>query len=135
MTELYVLKYKEVINGTNGNAWKCSVENGHEQMIKHEVWRPMKKSQFPKGTRILGLVCFMKKKADGTSLGGGLTAHGCSQKDRDHYDSSLINDPIMIDVMICIILNLMLMAIRKHESLIRRVHSCMEDLKMTKRFR
>ena len=75
-------------------------------MIKHIVWRPVTKSQIQKLTKILGYMCFMKKKADG-ALQGMLTVHGCSQNDGEHYESSSIHAPITNDAMIHIMLMLM----------------------------
>ena len=49
------------------------------------------------------------KKVNGT-FQVMLTAHTCSQKDEEHYDSSLIDASITIEVTTCIILTLMLMA-------------------------
>ena len=64
-SELHASKYKEAINGPDEKVWKQEVQNEHELMIKHKVWRQVKKNQVPKGTRILGLVWSMKKTANG----------------------------------------------------------------------
>ena len=86
-------------------------------MIKHKLWRPVKKNQIVKRAKTLGSLSYMKKKA-GRSLQGILTVHQCSQKNVEHYDSSLSHPPIPNDAVICIIVTLMLMVIRKYEPLI-----------------
>ena len=50
------MKYDEAINGLDSKAWKHEAEKEHKWMIKCKVWRPVKKSQVPTGTKILGLV-------------------------------------------------------------------------------
>ena len=52
------MKYKKAINRPNGEAQKQEVEREHEQMIKYKVWRPIKKNQVPKGSRIIGLTWY-----------------------------------------------------------------------------
>ena len=41
-SELHVMKYKEAINGTDGEAWKHEVKNEYEQIINHKVYRLVK---------------------------------------------------------------------------------------------
>ena len=64
------MKFKNAINGTNGNAWKQEVKKQQKQMIKHDIWRLAKKSQVPKGEKIFGSVWCMKKKGNGTLQAG-----------------------------------------------------------------
>ena len=87
---LHVMKNEDAINWPDGEAWKWEGKNEHKEMIVHKVWV---KKQVTKGTSILCSVWSMKMKMDGT-VWGRFTAHGCSQKDGEHYDSSLIHAPI-----------------------------------------
>ena len=61
-----MMKYDKAINRPDGKAWTQEIEREHEQIMKHKVWRTVEKSQVPKGTKILGSVWSMKKKADGS---------------------------------------------------------------------
>ena len=103
------VKNNKAINEANVKAWKKKVKNKHDGMIKHKVWRPVRKSYILNSTRILGSVWSMKKEADGT-LWDTLTAHGCSQKDGEHYNSFSIYSPITNGMKISFMLMLMLMA-------------------------
>ena len=55
-------------------------------MMKHKIWKRVKKSQVPNGAKTLDSVWSMKKKASVT-LQGRLEAHGCSQKDEENCGS------------------------------------------------
>ena len=68
-------------------------------MIKHNLWRTIKKSQVTRGARNLHAKWSMKKKAN-WALQGRLTAHGCSQKDGKYHDSSSIHAHVKNDAMI-----------------------------------
>ena len=92
-SKLNVTKYKKAIKRPEDKAWNEEVENKQKQFMKQKVRRTVKKSQIPKGAKILGFIWSMKKKADGT-LQGRLRAHILRQKDGEHYDSSLINIPV-----------------------------------------
>ena len=52
------------------------MENEHEWIIKHKIWKPVKIRKVPDGT-------IMVHEKNGT-LWGGLTAYKCNQKDREH---------------------------------------------------
>ena len=107
--KVHVTKHKETITGPNGKASKQEVEKENKNIMKQKVGRPIKMSKVPKGAKLLDLVLSVKKKADGT-LQCRLIAHGCSQKDKELYDSSSIHGPITKGAMIYIMLMLILMA-------------------------
>jgi hypothetical protein len=64
--ELKVMKYKEALKTKDKESWIKAIEEEHERMMKHKVWIPVKKSDVPKGAKILSSTWAMKKKADGT---------------------------------------------------------------------
>jgi hypothetical protein len=43
------------------------VDAEHERFKKHEVWRPVLRSEIPQGAKVLLSTWVMKQKADGTN--------------------------------------------------------------------
>jgi hypothetical protein len=47
------MKYKEAINGPDGEAREREIENKHDQMVKNDAWEPVKKNSLPKGSKVI----------------------------------------------------------------------------------
>ena len=63
--ELKVMKYKEAMNEDSVN-WEVAVKEEHDRMVKHKVWRQVRKSDVPVKAKILTSTWAMKKKSNGT---------------------------------------------------------------------
>jgi hypothetical protein len=72
--ELKPMKYKEAINGSDGEAWAKEIKNEHDRMVNNDVWEPVKKNLLPRGTKVIDSTRVCKKKSTG-KLCGHLNAH------------------------------------------------------------
>ena len=61
--ELRQMKYKEAINGPDGEAWKKEIKNEHDRMIKNKVFEELKFSDLPKGLKLLTALGHARKRA------------------------------------------------------------------------
>ncbi len=75
--ELKPIKYKEAVNRPDGKAWEKEIENEHDHMVKNDVWKPVKKSSLPKGTKVSSIRGCKKKSIK--ELRGHLHAHRFKQ--------------------------------------------------------
>ena len=107
--ELRPMKYKEAINGPDGEARKEEIKNEHNQMLKNKMFEVTKRNDLPKGATTITSTWACKKKSNGT-LRGRLNAHGFKQRDREHYDSTKIHAPVTNAITVRIILTMMVMA-------------------------
>ena len=78
-------------------------------MIKHKVFEVTPCNKVPKDAMVLTSTWAMKKKANGTHR-ACLNVRGFEQIDGEHYDEDSKFAPVVSEVMICVILNLFLMA-------------------------
>ena len=108
-SELHVMKFEEALAGPDAEEWKKEIENEHNWMLKHKVWKAVSKSSIPKGIKLIDSTWAMKKKSYGM-LRGRLNARGFKQVDGEHYDSSSIASPVINDATVQILLTLMIMA-------------------------
>jgi hypothetical protein len=60
------MKYKEAMASSNRDKWQKAVNEEHERMLKHNMWKPVLRKDVPEGTKILMSTWAMKKKANGT---------------------------------------------------------------------
>ena len=51
-SELKVMKYKEAMKDDPVN-WLPAVKEEHDRMVKHKVWKPVKKSEVPVRSKVL----------------------------------------------------------------------------------
>jgi hypothetical protein len=65
-SELHVMKYKEAMASSDRDKWQKAVDEEHERMLKHNVWKPVLRKDVPEGAKILTSTWAMKKKANGT---------------------------------------------------------------------
>jgi hypothetical protein len=65
-SELHVMKYKKAMASSNHDKWQKAVNEEHERMLKHIMWKPALRKDVPEGTKILMPTWAMKKKANGT---------------------------------------------------------------------
>jgi hypothetical protein len=107
--ELKAMKYKEAINGPDGDAWAKEIDNKHDQMVKSDVWEPVKKNSLPRGTKVIDSTWGHKKKSTG-KLHGCLNACRFKQVEGVHYNGSSTHAPVTSAGTIQIMLILMLMA-------------------------
>jgi hypothetical protein len=96
--ELHVMKYDQAINGPDKEKWKQAVQEEHERMDTHGVFKIV-----PIGAKVLSSTWAMKKKANGTYR-ARLNARGYEQIDGEHYDENEKFAPVASDVAIHIVL-------------------------------
>ena len=108
-SELHVMKYKEAMATKDAESWKKAVEEEHERMMKHNVWKPVPRVEVPKEATTITSTWAMKKKANGTYR-ARLNARGFQQIDGVHYDGQTISSPVANDATIRIVLIIMIMA-------------------------
>ena len=106
--ELKVMKYKETMKDDPGN-WLPAVVEEHDRMVKHKVWKPVKKSEVPVRSKVLTSTWAMKKKSNGTYR-ARINGRGYEQIEGQHYDGSSIHAPVTNDCSVRIIMVLALMA-------------------------
>lgn len=105
--ELHVLKFKKAMATESKDKWKTAVEEEHERMVKHNVWKPVLRSSISPKTTPLTSTWAMHKNASG-NYRARLNARGFQQIPGKHYDSKSISSPVTNDVSIRIMLTLML---------------------------
>jgi hypothetical protein len=81
----------------------------HDQMVKNDVWEPVKKNSLPKGTKVIDSTWVCKNKSMG-KLCRHLNACRFKQVEGVHYDGSSTHAPVTNTGTIRIMLILMLMA-------------------------
>jgi hypothetical protein len=85
--ELKPMKYKEAVNGLDGEARGKEIKNKHDQMVKIDAWEPLKKSSLPRGTKVIDSTWVCKKKSMG-KLHGHFNTCGFKQVEGVHYNGS-----------------------------------------------
>ena len=106
-SELAPMKYNEAM-AKDPKGWEEAVQKEHEQMVKHEVWKPVPVDQVPRGAKILTSTWAMKLKVDGTKR-ARINARGYEQRPGEHYNETNISSPVVNEASIFIILILMIM--------------------------
>jgi hypothetical protein len=112
--ELHVMKYDQAINGPDKEKWKQAVQEEHERMVTHGVFKTVPKDEVPIGAKVLSSAWAMKKKANGTCR-ARLNARGYEQIDGEHYDENEKFAPVVSDVAIHIVLIMIAMTHYKME--------------------
>ena len=107
--ELHVMKYEKAMRGPDSKEWGHAVTVEHDRMVKHGVFKVVRKIDLPKGTKILTSTWAMKKKANGT-LRARVNARGYEQIDGVHYDEDDKAAPVASEIAIRVVMVLMLMA-------------------------
>ena len=90
--ELIPMKYNEAMAGPDREGWIKAVEDEHNRMLHHKVWTPVKRSDVPRGTKIITTTWAMKKKANGT-LRARINARGYEQIEGIHYQKKSVAAP------------------------------------------
>ena len=108
-SELHVMKYREAMAGDFKDKWEEAVLEEHERMVKHNVWKPVKRDEMPRHAKPLTSTWAMKKKSNG-KYRARLNARGFQQVAGEHYQADSISSPVTNDVTIRIVLTLLLMA-------------------------
>ena len=93
------------------NVEECikALDEEHNQMCKHAVWRAVLRKDVPAAAKILTSTWVMKEKANGTYR-ARLHAQGFQQMDGQHYNSHNITLPVTSDIIIRIIIVLIILA-------------------------
>ena len=108
-SELHVMKFMEAMEGADSDKWQQAVNEEHDRMQKHNVWKAVLRDGIPNQAKILTSTWAMKKKASGVYR-ARLNARGYEQVDGVHYDSHSISAPVANDVTIRLVMTLMIMA-------------------------
>jgi hypothetical protein len=93
------MKYKEAMASSDRDKWQKAVDEEHERMLKHNMWKPVLRKDVPEGTKILMLTWAMKKKANGT-YHARMNARGYEQVDGKHYDKMTKAAPVANEITI-----------------------------------
>ena len=91
--ELHVLTYKQAMKSEDREEWKKEVKKEKERFDKNNVLTAKKRSEIPKGTKIMTSTWAMKKKSNG-KYRGRLNLRGFQQRDGEHFVSSSISSPV-----------------------------------------
>jgi hypothetical protein len=106
-SELIPMKYNEAMK-KDPKGWGAAIEQEHERMIKHKVWKAVPEESVPKEAKILTSTWAMKQKADGTKR-ARINARGYEQIPGEHYDETNISSPVVNEASIFLILILIIM--------------------------
>ena len=107
--ELKVMKYEEAISGPDRDKWKKAIADEHKRMVKHKVWKTVKKADLEPNTKIIDSTWACKKKSNGT-LRARMNTRGYKQLEGEMYKSNSIAAPVTNDITIRVVLTLMLLA-------------------------
>ena len=107
--ELHVMKYKEAMKTGDRKLWQKAVAEEHERMVKHDVFKAVKKKDLPPKAKVLTTTWAMKKKSNG-KYRARLNARGFEQINGLHYDEDTKSSPVVSEATILIVLVLMLLA-------------------------
>ena len=106
-SELIPMKYDEAMK-KDPKGWEEAVDEEHDRMVSHKVWRPEYIKDIPKHAKILTSTWAMKQKANGTKR-ARINARGYEQKEGEHYASDGTSSPVVNEASIFIILILMVL--------------------------
>ncbi len=107
--ELHVMKYDEAMASADKEKWVIAVDQEHDRMDDHKVFKAVPPESVPAGTKILTSTWAMKKKANG-DYRARLNARGFEQVDGVHYDENAKAAPVVSEATIHIVLILTIMA-------------------------
>jgi hypothetical protein len=107
-SELRPMKYEEAMAGPKAKYWDKAVDEEHDRMKHHVVFKAVPKSEVPKFAKILGSTWAMKQKANGV-LRAHLNALGYQQLPGQHYEETGISLPVVNEASIFIIFILIIM--------------------------
>jgi hypothetical protein len=93
------MKYKEAMASSDCDKWQKAVDEEHERMLKHNMWKPVLRKDVPEGTKILMSTWAMKKKANVTYC-ARMNARGYEQVDGKHYDKMMKAAPVANEITI-----------------------------------
>ena len=65
-TAKHVLNFQEAMGSPNKDKWMCAMEEEHNWMVKHNIWKAVPPSAMPKGEKIITSTWANKKKSNGT---------------------------------------------------------------------
>ena len=109
MHKLHVMKCNQAMAGPYSEKCNKVVQQEHELMEKHKVWRAVSKYEVPKNAKVVTSTWAMKKKSNETYR-ARLNARGFNKCDQDHYNGSTIAAPVTNEEMVRIVTALMVMA-------------------------
>lgn len=107
-SELHVMKYDQAMASPDRDEWNKAVEAEHENLKHYNVFKPVLKSELPKGTKVIKSTWAMKKKANG-KYKARITARGFEQIDGKHFQSHNVAAPVVNEITIRVIFVLMIM--------------------------
>ena len=67
-TELKVMKYREAVNGPDGESRKEEILNEHNRMLKNNVFEAVDKDSIPSGTKIIDSMWVTSSRVMGPSV-------------------------------------------------------------------
>ena len=105
--ELHVMKYDQAMATNEKEEWKKSVKDEHDRFEKGKVFKAVPKGEVPEDAKILTSTWAMKKKSNGTYR-ARLNARGFEQVPGEHYDDTRKSSPVVAEITIMVILNLIL---------------------------
>jgi hypothetical protein len=65
-TELHVMNYREAMASAEKDKWVAAMDEEHQQMVHHKVWKAIPPSEVPKDSKIITTTWSNKKKSNGT---------------------------------------------------------------------
>jgi Reverse transcriptase (RNA-dependent DNA polymerase) len=105
----YTMKFDEVMATNDAPQWEKTVDKEHDRMVKSNVFQVTPIEEVPEGATVLRDTWAMKKKSNGV-FQVCVTAQGFEQIDGEYNDSMDIASPVVLELTICIVLILIMMA-------------------------
>ena len=112
--ELHVKNYEQAMNGPDKESWLQAIYQEYLRMLKHKVFKAIRKDQVPRDAMILSGTWAMKQKSNGDKR-ARITARGFEQIEGEHYSKDHIQAPVVNEATIFIVLILIVMAGYKAE--------------------
>lgn len=107
--ELHVMKFNEAMASADRKKFEKAVEEEHQRMVDHQVFKAIPKSEVPDGGKIITSTWAIKKKSNGTYR-ARMNARGFEQVNGVHYREESKSSPVVSDITIRIVFVLAVMA-------------------------
>jgi Reverse transcriptase (RNA-dependent DNA polymerase) len=99
------MKYKQAMATQDQASWTKAVQEEHERMVHHGVFKVTSRTHLPHGIKVLTSTWAMKKKSNGTYR-ARLNARGYEQVDGKRYDEDSKAAPVANTATIFVVMTL-----------------------------
>ena len=106
----HTLELKQAMRLSNQEHWMKAVNEEHERMHKHKVWKPVDRAEVPREAKVLTSTWAMKKKKSNSTFRACVNARGYKQIEGIHYNADTTVATVVNKMTIRIMFTLMVMA-------------------------